>query len=390
MAESDTVLNSKIGFLDTRLALIHVPLEAYSHFVLPISQLLFHNPLVDEDGKTIEASRPWTYWHPFVNVSVTTNECSIVCPRRQADELFAPIIPGLSESLQQRVSISQEDFAAIVITGSGLEAGQRVLDLTSPLALAGIPIFFITSYHCDFILVALNTRSTVIRALEERGFVFEVDDTPGEAGHMINPASPVMNPRHRTSSASSFDFPRLPGTPPPSTVPELQERTFRLLKKHNISPVIDDSTELVTCAGIKDYTHGNYIAKFTGGKMTLGLMHCLSQPSPPRFFSLTLTTRDSASLTIERSLLDLFPDRGDDVLLGTDGPGQIPITLDLRGLPLESTGIVCGLSSRLIDGMKGHMVDEVFNMSYLSTARAGHVIVYENELADAIKALNSL
>lgn len=74
-------------------------------------------------------------------------------------------------------------------------------------------------------------------------------------------------------------------------------------------------------------------------------------------------------------------------MLGAESPGQIPITLDLRGLPLESTGIVCGVSSRLTDGMRGRIGEDMFNMSYLSTSKAGHVIVYEDELDEVLEAL---
>lgn len=35
-------------------------------------------------------------------------------------------------------TISSEDFVVISVEGEGLEAGQRVLELTSPLALAGM------------------------------------------------------------------------------------------------------------------------------------------------------------------------------------------------------------------------------------------------------------
>ena len=35
-------------------------------------------------------------------------------------------------------SISAEDFVVISVEGAGMEAGQRVLELTSPLALAGM------------------------------------------------------------------------------------------------------------------------------------------------------------------------------------------------------------------------------------------------------------
>lgn len=118
------------------MALLHIPLAAYAHFVKPITQLLLHNTTTDENGDTIEPRRPWTFWHPFVNVSITGSECSIVCPREQADSLFAPILAGLQPELQKAVSISKEDYSVIVIDGEGLEAGQRVLDLTSPLAMA--------------------------------------------------------------------------------------------------------------------------------------------------------------------------------------------------------------------------------------------------------------
>jgi hypothetical protein len=89
------------------------------------------------------------------------------------------------------------------------------------------------------------------------------------------------------------------------------------------------------------------------------------------------------------------------VLLGKDGPEQVPITLDLRQLPLESTGIVCGVASRLVEGMRGRFGGGGrfgsggnggvgFEMSYLSTARAGHVVVFEDELEDAMEVLQGL
>lgn len=74
----------------------------------------------------------------------------------------------------------------------------------------------------------------------------------------------------------------------------------------------------------------------------------------------------------------------------------MPIMLDLRDLPDESTGIVCGVAGRLIERMKGFGgmtgmdsggVGGGFSMSYLSTAKAGHVIVLEDEVEDALEAL---
>ena len=74
------------------------------------------------------------------------------------------------------------------------------------------------------------------------------------------------------------------------------------------------------------------------------------------------------------------------MLLGSKDDFLIPITLDLRELPLESTGIVCGVAGRLVGGTAG-LLESPVEMSYLSTARAGTVMVAEDELARALAAL---
>lgn len=53
---------------------------------------------------------------------------------------------------------------------------------------------------------------------------------------------------------------------------------------------------------------------------------------------------------------------------------------------MESTGIVCGVAGRLVGGTTGQLEDPV-EMSYLSTARAGTVMVAEEELERALGAL---
>jgi hypothetical protein len=232
---------------------------------------------------------------------------------------------------------------------------------------------------------------------------------------MTNPASPLLHSHSRNSSSSFFDhntnnYPPPPMTPPPASVSELQQRTFKLLQTHKITPqVIDPNIQLVTCAGIKDNTPSSSYhhrasstthQTSTQALLQHGLLKCLTAAQPPRFLSLTLTASDSASLTLEKRLLSHFPAGGEDVLLGKDGPEQVPITLDLRALPLESTGIVCGVASRLVEGMRGRFggggggsgfsTGGGFEMSYLSTARAGHVVVFEDELEDAIEILQGL
>lgn len=53
-------------------------------------------------------------------------------------EWFEPILERLDKNASKQVSISRDDFVVIQVGGEGMEAGQRVLDLTAPLALAGM------------------------------------------------------------------------------------------------------------------------------------------------------------------------------------------------------------------------------------------------------------
>jgi hypothetical protein len=121
---------------ETKLAIVHIPLHLYSHFIQPILRLLTLTDGTDEvDGLP---RRKWAYPNAFTNISVTTIECSVVCPRALVDELFKPLIERLDAKAKQAVIISNDDFVVIQVGGEGMEAGQRVLDLTAPLALAGM------------------------------------------------------------------------------------------------------------------------------------------------------------------------------------------------------------------------------------------------------------
>jgi hypothetical protein len=155
----------------------------------------------------------------------------------------------------------------------------------------------------------------------------------------------------------------------------------------------------------------------------------------PRFLSLTLASLDpAASLLLEKRLLPRFArhtasyEDGSGLLLGSKEDHLIPITLDLRDLPLEASGIVCGVAGRLAEAArgdasspsalssassvvglprlfdtfgtrleKGHSLaplsagleeeGDAVEISFLSTARAGTIIVGEDELRRVVDAL---
>lgn len=75
----------------------------------------------------------------------------------------------------------------------------------------------------------------------------------------------------------------------------------------------------------------------------------------------------------------------------------MPIFLDLVDLPLESTGIVCGVAGKLVDEMRMNDRPEeeggcVFGreLSYLSTARAGAVVLSGGGSERALEMLGGL
>ncbi|OAL43151.1 hypothetical protein IQ07DRAFT_650428 [Pyrenochaeta sp. DS3sAY3a] len=374
-----------ITFKDTQLALIHIPLHLYRNFLQSVLQLLLPNATQNgsngshNDFGAVQPPRSWPYEHPFVNISITPVECSIVCSRTLASELFVPVLNALDPQARSTVNITTEDFVVMQVDGEGLDAGQRVLELTSPLALAGIPIFFITTYFSDYILVPIRHQTQVVQALEERGFHFE-DQTSSYVNSYLH---------SRKTSISSFEV-QPPSTPPPATISELQTRTFATLKRRNIVPTVKPEIRLIQCAGRKDSTNGlsqnrnrNSMAASADDALHLGLVKCLITQPYPNFLSLTLTDTEPASLLLDHTLL---PNFAPDTLLGSKNEYLTPITLDLRDLPVESTGIVCGVAGRLVGGTTGQLEDPV-EMSYLSTARAGTVMVAEEELERALGAL---
>lgn len=124
---------------EPQLSLIHIPIEVYTAFIQPIFQLLFGE---DHDGDA--AKIPWTNRHDFLNVTITPVECSVICEQRLAQVFFTPLLEqyktahGRFKSGSDGPEVGNEDYTVIQVDGQGLDAGQRVLELTSPLAMAGM------------------------------------------------------------------------------------------------------------------------------------------------------------------------------------------------------------------------------------------------------------
>lgn len=383
---------------------MHIPLHLYSSLLHPVLRVLLHQtrglnpssassfaldpPDFGLDGLTLDGQ------HGFLNISITPIDASIVCHSSWAKNVFEPAIAALPKEDARAVRVSESRYTVLSVISAGLDAAGRVMDLTSPLALAGIPIFFISTYYSDFILVPEKERSKVVSALMDRGFELAENQSA-----FVNQTAHSRGATNSNRSSRSTTPPR---TPPPSSVAELQYRTFDLLKKRNITPQVFPDLELVLCSGkeISPMTDEVYNHRrrsecrhgSAGGKnadtsswvdsVDSKLYTCIVSAllSQPKFMSLTLAQEDPPSLLIDKTLLPVF---GDSLVGDTEGR-QIPIFLDFASLPTEVSGMVCGVAGRLIQEMS---LTSNFELSYLSTARAGAVILPDEQSERALKIL---
>lgn len=128
------------------MALVHIPLELYPFFVQPLLRLLYcdipaiNKLVVEEEEEDVERASLTPFNLGFINFSLTPVECSVVCSRPLAERFFMPLANKFNKlaSSGQKVWISDDDFIAMQVEGQGLDAGRRVLELTGPLALAGM------------------------------------------------------------------------------------------------------------------------------------------------------------------------------------------------------------------------------------------------------------
>ncbi|KAL2151933.1 hypothetical protein VTH82DRAFT_5117 [Thermothelomyces myriococcoides] len=435
-------MTAQVSFLDGTLSLIHIPLDLYSSLLQPILKILLppsQNPSQRASGgRTIE-----DHSHGFLNISVTPIECSIVCNSSWASSVFEPAIQRLPKHQAKAVAISRDTYIALNVYGTDMDAGSRVAELTSPLALANIPIFFITTYYSDFILVPTKDREVVVRTLLARNFVFSDDDQSRLV--TANP-SPTSTSYHR----------RAPSNPEAQAaiVSDLQQRTFDLLKRRHVRPHVEPGLTLVQCSGIRDAvtpsSHPGRSRRGSGGsgggggtggtggigsggggggttggpswvdtvdtRLYTGIVAALA--AQPRFLSLTLAQDDPPSLLVDRALLKIFGSSlvgpvgegwrevGEGEEEGSEQEGEealVPIFLDLADFPFEATGIVSGVAGKLVRelhaaaGSEGKSSAGIgvgiglgSELSYLSTARAGAVILGREQAAVALGVLKPL
>lgn len=310
----------------------------------------------DEAGSPAHIDEKFDALEEFINVSLTPVECTIVCPSELVDLLFGRELRLLSG--QSGVQIFKEEYLPIQIDGDGLDTGSRVLEVSYPLSTANIPIFFLPTYFSDYMLAPIGTIDRVKSTLVDRGFEFS------ESANSYVAASPTVN--------YCFNF-----------TPESRAK----FNNYKIQPFVDQNTRLLLT--------GARSSSSTDEAVELAIVRTLVKH--PKYFSVSMTS-GQISFLVDYETSQEFPEHA---LLGSTTDFVIPITLDLRKLPEDITGVVSGVASQLLDhsfayneindnnditNNNDNTQNNRINISYLSTAKSGVVMVSEDNINVAFEA----
>ncbi|CDK25419.1 unnamed protein product [Kuraishia capsulata CBS 1993] len=315
----------------------------------------------------------------FLHVAFTPDEVTVICSSSFVKSLFDQPL----ESKDSRAQVLPDSYLALQVGGDGLSIGKRVLELTQPLSEAGISIFFISNYFSDIVLIPENAREKVVSALEVKGFHFSdisgsymVDRTAVSTPPSPSSMAPVE------SSAPSSRKPSLQDSITGNDLPEenLESRTFKVFKTAGIKPHVHTHAKLLITGARSGScsktitTTATALAKFPVNPPEFG--SALTTESFPEYFAITRASSQEVALVLPKSHRTRsklgFQSK---YLVGSSSDVFIPVVIDLSKLPVDSKGIVAGVASKLIHNADLRGEAEMFEMSYLSMAKAGIVMI---------------
>lgn len=293
-------------------------------------------------------------------------------------------------------TLEEQDYVCMQIDGEGMTDGSRLLELTQPLAKAGVSILFITTYFSDYVLVASQEMKKVRKVLLDKGFYFgDLDQSfMSSTGSMSSPAvSSNSKFFNRSPSPTDFDFDEDVGkdeytsraihqsfsSSDDETLHSNNTNTLQFLRQGKIPVTLSRGTKLLMVGTKAPIAH--HAMQITKLFLSADL---------PKFFSLTQAPETNASMLLTEKLVDSFEK---EALLGVDTADiLIPITLDLSQLDgvggLGGCGIVCGVVDELMQraikpspaSLEQMLSKEELVMSYLSTVVTGNVLIREQDI----------
>ncbi|RLV91941.1 hypothetical protein JA1_003526 [Spathaspora sp. JA1] len=288
----------------------------------------------------------------FFHIALTPDECTIVCSSKLIQAYFTNPIE-ICTKLNYPIQLLPDNFLSLQVDSDGsFDRSLRILELTKPLSENNISLFFLSSHFNDIVLVPYELKNKVVSILTKQNFQFS---------HISN--SYIGNNNSTDQDSIS--------TLNPTEV--LEETTFELFNQASITPIINDNIKLLL-TGSRAGEVSNSILKTA---------KILSIPTTiPDYFAITRTSINEVSLILPKSSKRRNKMGFDSkFIIGSVQDVIIPITIDFSKLPLDSTGIVAGVASKLITGMRKLELD--CELNYFSMAKSG-VIMIPRENVDMI------
>lgn len=285
----------------------------------------------------------------FFHIAFTPTECTIICATSLC-HMFTQPLEVCRQLGSSDVKLLDDTFLSLQVDGDGcFDNSRRILELTKPLSDNSIPLFFLLSHFNDIVLIPYHLKEKVFTILTLKNFEFS---EPVEGGDETD---------FNVQLAQEVDF-RL-----------LENRTFSLFQETQIKPTIHNNVRLLL-TGARSGEVNSSILK------TAKILS--SAESIPSYFAITRTSFNEVSLILPKSAKKRRS-MGFDVrnIIGSTQDVIIPISIDFHKLPLDCTGIVAGVASKLYNGIKQRSLEEnLFEMNYFSMARSGIIMIPQENM----------
>lgn len=288
----------------------------------------------------------------FFHLAFTPQECTIICSTRLMNLLFKQPLNLCQQLKYHDCKLIDQVFLSIQVDSDGsFYYSERILELTKPLSDNRIPLFFFLTHFNDIVLFPFDLKEKVIDILSQHKFEFsDISNSYILTGVNNEQLDLDINDSDRS----------------------LEYVTFDTFKKVGITPIINNKTKLLL-TGARSGEINNTLLKTARVLSSFDLI--------PKYFAITRTSLNEISLILPKSS-KIRSSMGftSKNIIGSTQDVIVPITIDFSKLPLDSTGIVSGVASKLLYGLRESNIQTSFEMNYLSMAQSGIIMIPEENL----------
>ncbi|ODV86039.1 hypothetical protein CANARDRAFT_233251 [[Candida] arabinofermentans NRRL YB-2248] len=262
----------------------------------------------------------------FFQLAFTPEEVTLMCSTKLIKKYLSnPLKISNDPNNLIGSQLLDDEFLVLQMLNDGSNIGKKILELTEPLSMNDISIFFISNYFSDIVLIPSKQKQKAFHILEQE---------------QLNATSSKKN--------------------------ELEERTFRLFKSSEVKPELNRSIKLLlTGARSGDSVE---VLKKTAESLTKLCTEETKMKTKsnnfPSYFAITRTPTEEIGLVLpssEREQKKLNYSKSS--ILGSSQDFYYPLFINLKNLPIDLKGIVAGVASKLLRA-------GLNEMSYLSLGKS--------------------